>query len=78
MRHYKMRQEWQETEVEQQMQQIQMLHGQLKHQSAAAKKETLATIDGIVTQLHDKNLSGKYDPKSGKFVEETGFAKKRS
>ena len=78
MRHYKMRQEWRGTEVEQQMQQIETLHGRMKHQSAAIKKEMLATIEGIVTQLHDKNIAGDYDPKSGKFVEETGFAPKRS
>lgn len=78
MRHYKMRQEWRGTEVEQQMQQIQALHGQLRQQSAAAKKVTLATIEQIVEQLHEQQVAGDYEPKSGKFVEETGFARKRS
>jgi hypothetical protein len=78
MRHYKMRQEWRGTEVEQQMQQIQALHSQLRHQSAAAKKVTLATIEQIVEQLHEKQVAGEYEAKSGKFVEETGFARKRS
>ncbi len=78
MRHYKMRQQWRGTETERRMLQIQALHGRLKQQSAAAKQVTLAEIDGIVSQLHGDNLAGEYDPIAGKFVEETGYAKKRS
>lgn len=78
MRHYKMRKEWQGTETGQRMLRIQELHGLLKQQSAIAKKVTLAEIEGVVSLLHADNVTGDYDPTSGKFVEETGFAKKRS
>lgn len=77
-KHYKMRQEWQGTAVEQRMLQIRKLHGQLKNQSAPAKREILAKIDGLVTELNAENVAGSYEPVPGKFVEETGFASKRS
>jgi hypothetical protein len=73
-----MRQEWQGTSVGERMLQIRKLHGQLKNQSAPAKREILAKIDGLVSELNAENVVGSYEPISGKFVEETGFVSKRS
>jgi len=77
-KHYKMRQERQGTEVGQRMLQVRKLHGQLKNQSAPAKREIMAKIDDLVTELNAENVVGAYDPISGKFVEETGFVSGRS
>ena len=77
-KHYKMRQQWQGTAVEQRMLQIRKLHGQLKHQSAPAKREILTKIEDLVSELNAENVAGAYEPIPGKFVEETGFVSKRS
>ena len=77
-KHYKMRQEWQGTAVGERMLQIRKLHGQLKNQSAPAKREIMAKIDDLVSELNAENIVGAYDPIPGKFVEETGFVSKRS
>lgn len=77
-KHYKMRQEWQGTAVGQRMLQVRKLHGQLKNQSAPKKQEILAKIDDLVSELNAEDVAGAYEPTTGKFVEETGFASKRS